>query len=122
MTTYQILSAVNNSDKHSIEYLSLLNLSLTDEHPDTAADKMRIQNLLRKGYLSGETRPGSHIRLEPIGLDFIEQCQQKLAEKEAEEKRQWKSAWFQAVTGIISSLVGAVVGALLTLLIQNLMP
>lgn len=122
MTTYQILLAVNNSDKHSIEFVSLINLSLTEAHPDTSADKMRIQNLIRKGYLSGETRPGSNIRLEPMGLDFIEQHQREQAEKEAEAKRQRKSAWFQATFSILSSLVGAFAGALLTLLIQHLTP
>lgn len=115
MTEFQILSAVHNSG-NSICYVDLLNQGLTDSRPDPCSDKLRIEELIAKGCLSGNLRSGERITLKAHGIALLDQLQQAEEEKNKIAKSDAKNKRDQ----VILSLFSAAAGAAFTLLAELL--
>lgn len=113
MTELQILSAIKNNGG-SIEYTSLLNLSMTDTNRDTLADKALIERMIGAKLLKGQTDAFSHISITDKGrlhlqdAYYLEKQKQKFAEDAAQnEAKKNRHDWGLAIGGaIIAGLIG----------------
>lgn len=122
MNELQILSAVKNNGG-SIDYVTLLNIGLSDPAHDTLSDRDLIHKLIDAQILSGNPGANSTISFGKEGrlrLQEIQQLQQKSAEEAAQaakEKRVLRRHnWLVATIG---AAIGSILGSLLTLLAQH---
>ena len=107
MTEFQILSAVHNSG-NTISYVDLLNQGLTDPRPDPCSDKLRIEELIAKGCLSGNLRAGERISLTAPGIALLDQLDQAVEEQKKIAKSNAKNKRDQIVLSLFSAAAGAV--------------
>lgn len=103
MTDLQILSAIKNNG-NSIEFTSLMNLSLSDPEIDLQLTKSKIAKLKDKGYVKGNLDAYSSINLTESGNLYLEHLK-NCAANETEDKRQKA---FDKKTAVISLAIGVI--------------
>ena len=106
LTELQILSAIKNNG-NSIEFTSLMNLSLSDPEVDLRLTKSKITKLKDDGYIKGNLDAYSSISLTESGNLRLEHLKNRAA-NETEEKRQKA---FDKKTAIISLAIGVIFSA-----------
>ena len=119
MTNLQILTAVKNHNG-CIGFVDLLNCGLTEPCHDPNADKRRIKDLIKEGYLSGKTDAFSNIVLEDKGRIFLQDAyyssekEKQIAYDSANEsaKKYRQELKVSAISAIISAIVSAIIASL----------
>jgi len=114
MTDLQILTAVKNNNG-TISYIDLLNLNLSDAYRDPSADKARIDQMIKDGFLEGRTdaycqisitKPG---RLRLQNAYYLEEQNKKIADEAAKSKaEQERQNRFLRFTTIISLAIAII--------------
>lgn len=113
MTELQILSAVKNNGG-CIEYVSLLNLNITDTNRDALADKARIENLISSKLLKGKAEAYCTITITDEGrlylqdADYLEEQDKKLSEQATSDKaKENRHEWYLTIVGgLIAGIIG----------------
>jgi hypothetical protein len=115
MTELQILTAVKNNNG-TIGFVDLLNLSLTDPHPDPIADEDRIKQMIKDGLLTGEAGAYSQIHISKYGRRFLQDsCYASEEEQKAADKRSQEASdnhRRNLKTTILGALISALAGFL----------
>lgn len=113
MTELQILSVIKNNGG-SIGYTDLLNQNLTDTARDGSADKVRIEQMIEAGLLSGRTDSYCSISITDLGrlrlqdATYLEEQKQQLADEAArDDSKNKRHDWYIAILGaLFASLIG----------------
>lgn len=118
MTDIQILSAIKNNGG-SMDFVSVLNLNITDNNRDALADKSRIEKMINDKLLEGKTNAHCQIVITDAGRQFLqdqyylEEQRQKDAQEAAKDKADQKRRnRFLCATTIISLVIAALAVAI----------
>ena len=115
MTNYQILSAVHRNG-NQLAYTTLMDLSLAQNPAELSSDKMRIETLIGKGYLSGRLAAYETIRITHSGLELLDALNEHLQKHKAEAETVAANERKQFHFSLASALIGAVLVKLVDLL------
>lgn len=107
MTNYEILSAIHRSGNR-MAYTDLLNLSLTQSPEELASDKMRIETLISKGYVTGRLAAFETLHITHAGLELLDGLNEQLQEKENEAESETAKERKQFHFSLASAAIGAV--------------